>query len=274
MLPKRLQLGSPVKVLSRGTTRPLTCLLEGEDGSSLDWVVKLPEKRRPMALLAEAVGALLVELVEVRTPEVGCMVLPAEPMNLSQTEEWVRLDDAIREFGGRPTFCSRFSQKAVEHTRGMESRQQPGMMLSLFVADAFMWHFDRTEQTPNLLWDDAGLVAIDHGRAFYELEAIDESGLSRHEPSEHREENWPSHVAFRYLRRQFDQGRLVPKDISAITTRLHDGCLTGRFQKELSSWVETLDATHFQDDIAYFLSKRINAINSLNDRVTHVLASC
>jgi hypothetical protein len=273
MLPKRLQLGSPVKVLSRGTTRPLTCLLEDEDGTSLDWVVKLPDKRRPMALVAEAVGSLLVTLAGVRTPEAGYLVLPAAPLNLSKAEEWLRMDEAIREFGGQPAFCSRFNKKAVEHTRGMESRQQPVTLLALFLVDAFMWHFDRTERTPNVLWDEAGLIAIDHGRALYEVEAIDESGISRHEPRELREENWQSHVAFRYLRRQFDQGRLVPSDVSGITERLQNGCLMGRFRKELDDWIEVLAGTHFRQDIAYFIARRLDVINSLNENATHVLAS-
>jgi len=273
MVPKWLQLGSPVKVLSRGKTRPLACLLEGEDGSSHYWVVKLPEKRRPMALVAEAVGSILVELVGVRTPEVGCLVLPATPLNVSQGDEWMRLDEAIREFGGQRAFCSRFNSTAVEHTRGMESRQQPETMLALFVVDAFMWHFDRTEKTPNVLWDEDGLIAIDHGRALFELEAVDESGCSQHGPVELRDENWPAHVAFRYLRRQFDQARLVPGNVSAITRRLQAACLAGRVQKDLADWLNILAATHFYDDIAYFVSKRVDTINNLTDRIIHVLAS-
>jgi hypothetical protein len=161
-------------VLNRGTTLPLACLLENDDGQVQGWVVKLPEKRRAMALAAEAVGSLLVDLVDVRTPETGYLVLPKAQFGFGG-DEWNRLDAAIAEFGGQPAFCSRFHPKAVEHTRGMQARQQPLTMLALFVVDAFMWHFDRSERVPNVLWDAEGLVAFDHGRAFFELEAVDES---------------------------------------------------------------------------------------------------
>ncbi len=273
MLPRRLQLGSPVKVLSRGTTRPLVCLLEGEDGKSQDWVVKLPERRRPLALAAEAVGALLVELAGVRTPDAGYLVLPEEPLGLGQNDEWCRLDEALETFGGHTAFCSRYIGSAHDHTPGMESRQQPEMMLALFVLDAFMWHFDRTDKTPNLLWDAEGLIAIDHGRALFQLEAVEESGASLHDPRAIRDENWPSHLAFKYLRRQFGQGRLAPGSVLPVLEQIQRGCLAGRFEQELVRWLDVLAATHFQRDIAYFVTTRAAHINSLNDRIVHVLAS-
>jgi hypothetical protein len=38
-------------------------------------------------------------------------------------------------------------------------------------------------------------------------------------------------------------------------------------------WLEALSAGHLQDEIAYFLSKRVAAIESLTEEIANVLAS-
>jgi hypothetical protein len=225
-----------------------------------------------MALVAEAMGSLLVELVGLHTPAAGVLTLPAVPLKLGQNDECLRLDEAIQTHPGEPAYCNQFVRNAIEHTPGMECRQQPLKLLALFVVDAFMWHFDRTAKTPNILWDEHVLIAIDHGRALFEMELIDESGASRHDPAEHRAENWPAHVMFEYLRNQFVQDRLRPEQISAISKRLQE-CLTGQFMLEVTSWLAVLTATRFQNEVAYFLKKRVAAIDSLTREISHVLAN-
>jgi hypothetical protein len=250
----------------------LSCFLEDEDGRSTMWVVKLPEPRRPMAVIAEALGSLLVELAEIRTPAAGALSLPLEPLRLSQEDASLRLDEAIQQHPGASAFCSEFIPNAVEHTEGMESRRQPKQLLALFVVDAFMWHFDRTRKTPNILWDERDMIAIDHGRALFEFEAIAESGASLRDGAEHYSDNWSEHVFFKYLRRQFHLGCLRRADIST-TTALLCKCLTGQFNADMVAWLELLSATRHQEEVTCFLAQRVAAVDSLTEEIANVLAS-
>jgi hypothetical protein len=75
-----LQFGEPLVVLDRGTTRPVMCRLEGPTPSdSGEWVVKLPQERRPEALLAEAAAWEVLSWFGLRRLPVAVVRLPGGP---------------------------------------------------------------------------------------------------------------------------------------------------------------------------------------------------
>ena len=44
-------------------------------------------------------------------------------------------------------------------------------------------------------------------------------------------------------------------------------------RQQVSAWLDTLAASRFEDEVSYFLKKRVAAIDSLIREITHVLAN-
>ena len=263
--PLELSFGTPLEVLDRGTSMPVSALMNGPDGSLTEWVVKPPHPLRPSSLLAEALGSDLCRVLHVGTPDSAIAVLPESPVFNDETAAGQRMNDIVKQSPGGLVYCSRLSPNPVEHAPGAFKHREPKDVLRLFFADAFMWNFDRTSGKPNLIWDAHRLVAIDHGHAFSGIEAIQENGLPTHDWSAQRNDRWVDHVATKYLSQQFRSDKLVKQDVADVAEPLV--AAEERLVELLGRWPSSMSPLGFKEDLERFLLARLSVLSELQDAV-------
>lgn len=268
-----LEFGEPIEVLTRGTTNPLLCRLEEPSGTTSLWVVKLPSSKRPDAAPAEIAASRLLPAFGLSGVQIGVARLP-DPELLDSfdatTDEGARLRAAIKTDTQRLCFASRFID-AVEHVDGAFRQRAAEDALRLFFFDAFIWHADRTRNTPNILWKAGNMVPIDHARAFHAIEAIDESGLSKFDYANCRSDQWSQHVALRYLRKQWKKGAISVGSCDIIATEVQFVGLSA-LQKLVTDWPEQLDSATFKDDLRRFIKARFALLPTLIQEISYALS--
>jgi hypothetical protein len=143
--------------------------------------------------------------------------------------------------------------------------------LRLFFFDAFTWHADRTDSTPNILWDAGKMILIDHARAFHGIEAIDEAGLPKFDYSTCPREGWSRHVALGYLRDQWQKGHLRLENCSQIATELQSLGLPA-LQDMIANWPDSLESATFKSDLRRFVQARFRILPTLAQEISHALS--
>lgn len=268
-----LEFGEPIGVLDRGTTRPLLCRLEDASCATSEWVVKLPWLRRPEAAAAEIAAHRLLAPFGLTGVDIGVVYLPDPEFESAfddSTDEGRALCNAIRTADQRSCFACRFIE-AVEHVNGAFRQRTPKEVLRLFFFDAFVWHGDRTFHTPNILWRGGKMIAIDHARAFFGIEAIDETGLQLHDYRETRTEKWLEHVSLSYLRAQWQKGTLRVEDCGEIVTQIQTFGVD-RLEDLVTNWPDSLASATFKSDLQRFVRTRFDILPSLGQEISHALA--
>lgn len=268
-----LEFGEPVEVLDRGTTRPLLCRLEEPSGRTDLWVVKLPSLKRPEAAAAEIAAHRLLEPFGLRGVEIGLVALPArehESIFDDSTEEGQALRKAVRDSECRTCFASRYVT-AIEHVDGMFRQRTPDEVLRLFFFDAFIWHADRNLSTPNILWCAGRMVPIDHARAFFGVEEIDETGLPTFDYSKTRAESWTEHTALGYLRSQWHKGSLSKQNCNQIVSEIQAFGLD-QLEALAESWPDSLPSATFKSDLRRFVKERFDLLPTLSQEISDALS--
>lgn len=268
-----LEFGEPMAVLDRGTTRPLLCRLEDPLGNMNDWVVKLPSSKRPEAAAAEIAAHRLLASFGLAGAEIGLVRLPdpsLESIFDASTEEGSALRKAIRGAEQRLCFASRFID-SVEHVDGMFRQRKPEEVLRLFFFDAFAWHADRTVRTPNILWCAGRMILIDHARAFFGVEEIDETGLTAFDYADNRSGTWSDHVALAYLRRQWQRVAVSAENCTQVVAQIQ-ALGSAHLERLVNDWPDSLASAIFKSDLHRFVKSRFNNLPTLAQEISDALS--
>jgi hypothetical protein len=159
--------------------------------------------------------------------------------------------------------CTRLSRENLRWPRGDQDEQA----ILLFLFDAFVWHADRTTENPNALWHENKIVAIDHGRAMYNIEATDESGLGPDFSLHRTSELWPRHIAFDFLRKRWGKPGIA-RGVEAFSRAVQD--LVPVISAISRSWPADLDKGGMRDEIIRFLTARRLVYADLEKKVRDV----
>jgi hypothetical protein len=240
----RLEIGTPLRSLDQGRSKPILFELDGPDGPA-PWVVKprCLDRRGGAGLLCEVAAADVASLLAVLVPEMGLLSFPSPPLDTEVTELGVRVGEVYRRDEGHLAFCSRYTQGAVPVVEGLfdDLRSVPAAMqadaVRTFALDVWLRHYDRAASNPNLLALEDRLVAIDHGLAFYGVEQIRDDGLSRFEDVDTDGPKLASHVCAPLVARGRHDALLdeIAVQIGAIGD--------ARLDQLASTWPDTLDGS-------------------------------
>ena len=190
------------------------------------------------------------------------MRLPARPVFDDGSPASARLNEAIRRTPGAVAFCCRHIPDAIDHAAGGFGRQPLKPILQLLLADIFMWNWDRSVTTPNLLWSAQGMVPIDHGRAFYGIELIDESGCPRFSSDDPLTDRWAEHLAFGWLAAQAGRRRFCLDDVEKIANELA-AVAAQALPLAMGQWPDGLGPSAFLKDLQDFLERRRRSLHTL-----------
>ena len=181
-----LDIGTPLRSLDSGMSKPILFELEGPDGPG-HWVVKprCLDRRGGSGLMCEVAAAEVAVLLGLRVPAMGLLRFPTVALDVESSELGARVRGVYARDAGSAAFCSRFVEGGVHAVRGLfdDLRSVPTEMqedaVRLFALDVLLRHYDRKPGNPNLLVHEDRLVVIDHGHAFHGIEQVDEHGLSK-----------------------------------------------------------------------------------------------
>jgi hypothetical protein len=169
----------------------------------------------------------------------------------------------VRQSPQQGAFCVQYVA-AVEHSARSFLRRPIELPLRLFLFDAFTWHFDRTPNTPNVIWSEGGMYPIDHARAFFEIERVDESGCRFHDYDSHHPDKWSTHLALQRLRTK--RRRPSRAQIDDILGEVADRS-RGGVSDILGRWPLDMGPLGFRDDVVQFLKARLSRAESLAQQV-------
>lgn len=273
-----LTFGTPHQVFNEGTTLPVLFQMElgGKAGGS--WVVKAA-KQRPSAMLVELACSELCAHFGILTPAVGVAVFGVDVPDYDDSEVGRAARRTHEEHRGELAFCSRHLEGATRLTTDNLKWSRPGVAeqaLRLFLFDAFVWHGDRSTRTPNALWFHRQIVAIDHGRAMFNLESTDDVGLGPDFSATLSQERWDEHIVFRRLCRAWqktDDASALEAAMEAFGERV--GALDDlTVQKMSARWPPGLDKGGLRGEIERFLRARRMHYPALETQVRNALANC
>lgn len=173
-----LLLGTPHRVLDSGTNKPLLFQLDYGRGMvpGGQWVVKytsIMTGALGTPLLKELAAADLCAWVGLKTPAIGLLRFPSQPLPTDLSDVGRAAADIYRDNAGKLAFCSGFvpapPATLPSNTRTLSLVTIRDAILTLAL-DAFIWHYDRSTKNPNaLLWHDQ-IIPIDHECAFYGID--------------------------------------------------------------------------------------------------------
>ncbi len=272
-----LAFGTPHQVLDEGTTEPILFQMDLGGVASGTWVVKVARKR-PSAMLVELVCAELCAHFGILTPAVGVARFGETTPDYDDSVVGRAARSTHEEYRGELAFCSRHLEGTTRLSVDNLKWSRPDIVeqaLRLFLFDAFVWHGDRSTTFPNALWLHRQIIAIDHGRAMYGVEATDESGLGPNFSGQHAQDRWGDHVAFRRIRRAWrkaDDAPVIEPVFRSFGAAV--GALDERRVAEMSArWPLALDKGGMRGDIARFLRARRMHYAALETQVRNALSN-
>lgn len=237
-----LEIGTPLRALDQGMSKPILFELEGPDGPA-HWVVKPRslDRRGGDGLVCEVAAADIAVALGLRVPAMGMLEFPSVPLEVETSELGHRVAEVYRRDAGGTAFCSRFIEGGVHAVRGMfdDLRSVPLEMqedaVRLFALDVLLRHYDRRPGNPNLLVHEDRLVVIDHGHAFHGIEQVTEEGLSKFADTDQDQAALADHVCASVAAR--DRYEHVFDDVLARVRALDDTTL----DRLASAWPDALD---------------------------------
>jgi hypothetical protein len=273
-----LTFGTPHQILNEGTTLPLLFQMEQGGKAGGAWVVKAA-KRRPSAMLVELACSELCAHFGILTPAVGVALFDDDMPDYDDSEVGRAARRTHEEHRGDMAFCSRHLEGATRLTPDNLKWSRPGVAeqaLRLFLFDVLVWHGDRSTTTPNALWFHRQIVAIDHGRAMYNLESTDDAGLGPDLSLTLSQDRWDEHIAFRRLCRAWKKGDDSPALEAALDSFAQRvAALDDVAIKQMSArWPPGLDKGGMRGDIERFLRARRMHYPALEIQVRNALANC
>ncbi len=266
-----LTFGTPHRVLDEGRTLPILFQMELDGGAGGAWVVKVADKR-PSALLVELACSDLCAHFGIWTPEVAVARFPEDVFDYDDSEVGRAARAMHQRNRNELVFCSRHlggATKITPENLRWPLKGQDEQMLFIFLFDALFWHSDRSVENPNALWHRRNIVAIDHGRAMFGIEQIDESGVGPDFTKTLTQHAWEDHVVFSTLANRWRAGKLgelFPR-FAALVSTLDDATVAGFARR----WPPGLDKGGMRGEIIRFVRARRLAYEALEDQVRYAL---
>lgn len=263
--------------MNTGRSRPILFQLQDDNGPAGLWVVKAQCRSTfgRKLVLAELAGADLCVWFGLNTPEIGLLRFPSSPPPTDLTDVGHVAANIYAADAGKLAFCSRYinTPLAVETCLSLNRRRSPsiaadGVRLLLF--DAAAWHYDRTSGSPNAMLVRKRIVPFDHERAFFGIDAIDNTGCSPDYDETIGEHAVLEHIAAGLAAKNHDSpewARFVSRlealsdaEIGALVDRLPDELTMG----PMGSW---------KRDLARFLARRRECVLDIVTEVQSVLSN-
>jgi hypothetical protein len=115
------------------------------------------------------------------------------------------------------------------------------------------------------------MIPIDHARAFFGIEKIDETGLPVRDYSDIRAGAWSAHAALGYLRGQWEKGAVGPPNCNQIVAEIQALGLA-RLEELVTNWPDSLASATFKSDLCRFVRARFDLLSTLAREISDAIS--
>jgi hypothetical protein len=221
-------------------------------------------------LLRELAGAELCARVGLKTPAIGLLRVPNDPPATDDTEAGRAAAKIYNKDRGKLAFCSRFiwAPPADPVRLGRLSKGSTPMArdgITLFALDTLIWNYDRNIGNPNALSHRRRVLPIDHDHAFFDMDAVDDSGASKVSYSAFPERpRIARHISAKLARKHWDS--LAWKEFEECFCAITDEEIKAMAER----WPDELDR-NFHGGPVGWKANFVQFLCRRRDNVVHVL---